>query len=380
MSARQYDQNHFFTVNANPITKAGIFRYSGKQIMSKKNPPSMALDPNKIYNVLRPAEELAAPECIESFKLLPFIDGHAMLGEENKGHTPAEKKGIHGVIGETVYFEEPYLLAKLKVFSEKMGADIDKGKKEVSAGYRCRYEITSGIWNGQQYDAIQRQIRGNHVALVPDGRCGSDVSVLDEESFDHFTVTFDAMELTMEMTLDEALKENADLKAQLQTAMDEKAEAEKKAMDAEEKMKKDAMDAEEKAKKEAEDKAVKDAAEKAAKEDKGDKAMDAAEIKRTVDETVKTRLADATAAQTLAKRLTAHVGVFDAAEMTKAEVAAYGVQKLGISSVSGQEAAALEGYFHAQAAKASGGTVTMDSKGTGTEKPSKLRERINASK
>ncbi len=38
-----------------------------------------APDPDKVYQVLRPEEELSHPDCIASFRLLPWIDNHVML-------------------------------------------------------------------------------------------------------------------------------------------------------------------------------------------------------------------------------------------------------------------------------------------------------------
>lgn len=56
-------------------------------------------------------------------------------------------------------------------------------RREVSCGYLCRLDMTPGVTpSGERYDAIQRDIRYNHVALVPKGRAGSEVSLrLDSE-------------------------------------------------------------------------------------------------------------------------------------------------------------------------------------------------------
>ena len=99
MTKRQKDINGWFEVKDNPISKVGVFDYSGAQIG--------AADPNRIYRVYRPAEELADPATIESFKLLPIVDDHTMLGNPNEGMTAAEDKGVAGVIGEEVYFKHP---------------------------------------------------------------------------------------------------------------------------------------------------------------------------------------------------------------------------------------------------------------------------------
>lgn len=59
-----------------------------------------------------------------------------------------------------------------------------KDASELSAGYKCRIEEAPGIWvnpaTGQRerYDAIQRDIEVNHIALTRLGRAGPDVKVL----------------------------------------------------------------------------------------------------------------------------------------------------------------------------------------------------------
>jgi hypothetical protein len=187
MTNRVIDTNGWAEIRGNPISKVGVFPYLGRSIG--------APEPSRIYMVYRPEEELADPACIESFRLLPWVDEHEMLGSEDTGYIAPEKKGIQGVIGEDVYYEDGVLKGNIKVFSESLAALIHSGKRELSAGYRCQYEFTCGQYNGQRYDAIQRKIRGNHLASVHEGRLGPDVAVLD-----HMTFTFDAKELLMTNT------------------------------------------------------------------------------------------------------------------------------------------------------------------------------------
>ena len=185
-SKRELDINGWTLIKDNPISKVGVFEYSGAQI-------SPELEPDKIYKVYRPESELSNDECIESFKLVPWINEHVMLGNDaDSGLTPAEEKGVEGVIGEEVHFKDGYLLGNIKVFSKNLSELINDGKIELSIGYRCEYDIQSGSFNGVRYDAVQKNIRGNHIALVEEGRSGPDVAVLD-----HFKFTFDAAELKM---------------------------------------------------------------------------------------------------------------------------------------------------------------------------------------
>lgn len=179
-SKRQMDWNGFMEVRDNPISKVGVFPYLGSEIPG-------AEDPDRIYYVYRPAEELARQETIDSFKLMPFIDEHEVLG---KSGMPAERKGVQGVIGEQVYFDEPYLRANLKIHSSAAQSLIAAGKVELSPCYGCEWAAEVGTFEGKPYQYVQRNIVGNHLALVEEGRTGPDVAVQDHRKF-----TLDSKEL-----------------------------------------------------------------------------------------------------------------------------------------------------------------------------------------
>ena len=374
-SVRELDTNGWALVPRNPLSKVGVFTYSGRQVGDSENP-------DKPYRVYRPAEELSDPECIASFCLIPWIDNHVMLGSEEEGLMPAERKGVQGVIGEDVFFEGDTLYGNLKVFSQSMAGLIEAGKRELSCGYRCVYDFTPGTFRGEAYDCVQRTIRGNHLALVHSGRMGPDVAVLD--SIDQSTTNTTDKEPPMAdqngggsgNSLDEALKHlktatAAERKAHL-TALravmdeagdpDEDDEAKKKA--------KEAADAEEEEKKKAEEKAAADAAEEEAKKkDAADKAamdaartgMDAAEVSKLVAAALASNAASLKRRDALAKQLGPHVGTFDHSDMSEAEVAAYGIKKLGITVPAGQEAAVLQGFL-----LAAGKTATTHTTKTNT--------------
>lgn len=171
-SKRIYDMNGWYTVEDNPISKVGVYPYYGRQMNIS------GVEPNKIYWVLRPESSLSDPEFHESIKLLPWIDEHIMLGLEG---IPAEEKGVEGITGEKVYFKDDTVHINLKVFSEDLKQSIDAGKKELSLGYTARYQPQTGIFEGERYDFVQRELRGNHLALVKKGRMGSEVAVLDAQ-------------------------------------------------------------------------------------------------------------------------------------------------------------------------------------------------------
>lgn len=347
-SSRVQDFNGWTEIKGNPISKVGVFPYFGSQIQNPNN-PNPDIIPDKIYYVYRPAEELAASECLESFKLVPWIDDHEMLGPD---YTPTEYKGIDGVTGETVYFDGEYLRANLKIFSNKLADLIAAGKKELSIGYRSLYEHTTGVYNGERYDAIQRCIRGNHLALVIEGRSGPDVAVQD-----HFKFTFDgallmekddekkptkdaegeaeggAAELTIPEImakfneLQEPIKQMQEFMAKFGTMMAGKAEETDESISGETEAEPVAMDAEKM------------------------KTMDAkikklqTELSVVKDGQIKTLLREVSQRDALANRLAPFIGVFDHKEKSLNEVAQYAIKTLGIKCEAGQEIPVLNGFL-----------------------------------
>ena len=67
-------------------------------------------------------------------------------------------------------------LAKIYETDENDDIITDSLKKykmrELSCGYNLRLDETPGVWEGQPYDAIQRDIEINHLALVDKARAG----------------------------------------------------------------------------------------------------------------------------------------------------------------------------------------------------------------
>lgn len=169
---KKVDQNDFWFIEKNPITKVGVYPYLGKQI-------SQDCEPNKIYYVLRPKEELFRKETLDSLRLIPLIDGHTMIG---KDFTAPEDKGMDGIMGDNVSHDTDTIYNDLKIISNKMKDEIQNGKKELSLGYFCRYDKQPGTYKGQRYDFVQRDIIANHLALVDKGRMGADVRVYDSKN------------------------------------------------------------------------------------------------------------------------------------------------------------------------------------------------------
>jgi hypothetical protein len=365
-SAREEDINGFTEIQGNPISKVGVFEYSGQQI-------SPDLEPNRIYKVFRSEEALNNEETINSFRLLPWTDDHTMLsGKPEDGLTDPARKGVHGIIGENVYFEAPYLKANVKIFSAQLAKLINSGKQELSIGYRCVYEAKNGEYDGEQYEFLQKNIMGNHLALVDEGRSGHDVAVLD-----HFKFTLDSKDLKMaekkgDMEKPEDAKDEGEMSMKEMCSMmrrmaeklegmdmdaakdefEDDVEAEKingsenlddvdlgkfveraNGIDSDEDKEKETEDEEETEKKAEEEGDAKDEY-----EEKKEGAMDEKLMTKRIMAQISTRDA-------LAKRLSVHIGTFDHSQKTVEEVAVYGVKKLGLRCSPKNAVHVLDGYL-----------------------------------
>lgn len=354
-SARRVDGNGWPEVKGNPLSRVGVFPYLGRNIPG-------APDPDRVYRVYRPAEELSDPDFLESLKLIPWVDDHEYLGPEEIGATPAERKGVQGTTGQELYFDGKYVRGNIKVFSEAMKDAIESGKKELSLGYECAYDWTPGVFEGQPYDAIQRKLRGNHLALVREGRMGPEVAVLDHGT-DCLTITADSLELIpmSDVTKDVEPAKEPTL-ADVMSVLEKLAPlAEKLALlnpAAAPEAKAEIVDEEPEAnpeKKEESPMAVD--AEKIGAMDAAIKKLESAKPDPLA--IAKAIAQDAADKSDLVGRLTPVVGVFDHSRMTCAEVAAYGVEKLGLTAPKGSEGVALDMYLRGRAETARPATAKV---------------------
>lgn len=363
MTAQIVDENGYITIESNPISRAGVFEYLGRSIGAD--------EPDRIYKVYRPAEELQDPECLASFQLLPIVDDHEMLAADGGGLTDPADYGIHGTTGETVEFKDGVLYSTLKILSGKLAGLIKQGKKDLSLGYRCVYEKANGIFAGESYDYIQRSLRGNHLALVDQARCN--VSVLDSlftyDSIDLQTQKDVGMEKTEtkdELSLESLAARLEELAAVVKALTPEKAaEVAEELADVEEVVQEASGDEDKDEEKKTEDEELKDDKTEGGNNDAGKSlasgldsvakkvaALDASMTKRV--------MAEISQRDALAKQLAPHIGTFDHSEKTLAEVAQYGIKKLGLTAAKGHESAVLSGYL--AAAKKPVPQAALDSK------------------
>lgn len=376
---KKIDTAGMWTYEGNPITRAGVFLYSGKAIDGNG---SLGLDPQKLYPVLRPYEELL--KAAESFNGKPIINDHEMIGTVEELTKPDEKN-----IGGTIYNVRPsqdqegLIVADMTIFSDEIQQLVSSGKRELSCGYWCKYRPEVGTYNGQRYEFVQYDLEGNHIALVDNGRMGSGVRVFDAKEktlvFDSMEMpkmknkkqTLDADELRKEIAgllkdaSDEALAKCKDLLAPEKKEGDEDEDKGKKGEDENDPDKKGDGDEDEPDKK-GEDKEPEKKDEEDEDEDK-DKPKDKGEDSAP---TMKQMLAEFSKREELYKSVEPFVGSFDHAEMTACEVAKYAAGKLGLATVDGAEVAIVQANIAGRADGAKNVRAALDSSAGAEEGPS----------
>lgn len=135
------------------VARTGVYEY--------RNPDGT------IRREYRPADEVFASDALNSFRGKPITVLHPKKGKITAAN--AFGTAIGSILSDGYPKDEKYVACDIVIFApDKIGKH-----RELSLGYRCDCEETPGVSpDGQAYDAIQRNIRINHLAVVPLARAG----------------------------------------------------------------------------------------------------------------------------------------------------------------------------------------------------------------
>ena len=163
-SQRRKDENGFMHVNSSHITKEQVVKYYGREIPGWQE---LRLDPERLYNVYRPADEIE--------KAAPTFDGLPLLLQHHLESADEPQKEFRvGSISRPVW-SAPYLDCDLHITDGAAIDAIEHGDfKEISAAYLYEPCLEKGTFDGDDYEIVMRNLRGNHVALVEKGRAYAD--------------------------------------------------------------------------------------------------------------------------------------------------------------------------------------------------------------
>lgn len=147
--------------------RTGIQLYAGSEV---------GMADKAVVRVYRPPEEVFADASLQSFSHAPVTNNHPaeqVTADNWSALAVGEVSTAAKKDGEWVHL--PLVLKDASAIQA-----VESGKRELSAGYNCTLDWTPGTTpSGETYDAVQRDIKINHLALVDRARAGSQARIGD---------------------------------------------------------------------------------------------------------------------------------------------------------------------------------------------------------
>ena len=148
-----------------PIARVGVQDYLGREIGQEEQP-------EEVFKVNRPAKEVFDRAAVASFEGKPVTDNHPDEDVTAENYSKYIKGVVRDVRKGSGQFDG-CLVADLVIHDGALVRAIQDGKREISCGYNCLWVPTG------DHTLEQREIRGNHVAVVDKGRAGHGVAIHD---------------------------------------------------------------------------------------------------------------------------------------------------------------------------------------------------------
>ena len=173
---RWIDTNGRLHVDKSNFTRVQVAPYYGEDIPHWRE---KGLDPKKVYKAYRPPEELGNEETIKSIVGIPVQLNH----NDDYPNAPASETRV-GSTGDSPFFDGEFLGNSIHIQNKNAIDRINDGSMaQLSLAYAYDPDFTPGKTpTGQEYDFVMRNIRGQHLALVPRGRAGYDCCVHDHDN------------------------------------------------------------------------------------------------------------------------------------------------------------------------------------------------------
>lgn len=196
-TARRYDSGSLRPPERTPegfLLVDGLISRTGIQVYRR--------DDGREVREYRPPEEVFDAASLASFDLRPVTNQHPPRLLD--AHTA--KQWAVGAVG-NLRRDGDFLAARMSIHDQEAIDALMSGRSQLSCGYDCDIEDTPGEVEGQRYDAIQRRIRGNHVALVDAARAGPKARVrLDAGDAADPTLTTGDVPDTQEPTMPQQIR------------------------------------------------------------------------------------------------------------------------------------------------------------------------------
>lgn len=172
-SVRTYDDYGRMNITQCNISKECVSPYRGSSLPGWRD---LGLNPDRLYYIYRPAEELI--RAADSFNNVPVTIEHP-----NQLDTPDTPQERVGTTGTDTRFEAPYLVTSMKLWDKAAIEGVENSTRRELSIFPSFFDLdmTPGEFMGQAYDGVARNISGNSVALTIKGRVGAECAVGDSQ-------------------------------------------------------------------------------------------------------------------------------------------------------------------------------------------------------
>lgn len=142
------------------VTRTGIFNYQNSDGTTRRE--------------LRHPDDVFDADSINSMKMIPMTNGHPQ-GRLVNSQNVSELQIGH--VGENIRVSGKHVIAPIAVTHDSGIKAVKNGKKQLSLGYTADIDNTPGVYDGMSYDARQRNIKYNHLAIVDVARAGQSARI-----------------------------------------------------------------------------------------------------------------------------------------------------------------------------------------------------------
>lgn len=150
------------------VARSGIQHYTRREL---------GMDGDGLVRVYRPEDEVFGREALSSYANRPVTFGHPSAPVT----ADTWKETAVGQTGEDVVRDGEAVRVPLVLMDAAAIEAVEGGTRELSMGYTAAIEIQDGTTpDGEPYDAIQRGLRMNHLAIVAEARGGSKLRIGDD--------------------------------------------------------------------------------------------------------------------------------------------------------------------------------------------------------
>lgn len=152
------------------VARTGIQQYLGSELGRSDMP---------VVRVYRPESEVFAQDTMRSYAYRPMTVGHP-----GKMVDADSWRGVAvGQTGSEVVRDGEFVRVPLVMMDSGAVKEFESGKRELSMGYTAEIVFKDGVTpEGEPYDAIQTQLRMNHLALVDRARGGGQLRIGDDNN------------------------------------------------------------------------------------------------------------------------------------------------------------------------------------------------------